>query len=68
LNRFFKNMPASFPVAAGEVRLHGAVVEIDEKTGRAERITRVDEAGPSEGASEPEPKIDNEQSPSPEQT
>jgi len=68
LNRFFKNMPAAFPVAAGEVRLHGAVVEIDEKTGRAERITRVDEAGPSEGASEPEPKIDNEQSSGPEQT
>ncbi len=68
LNRFVKNMPASFPVAAGEVRLHGAVVEIDEKTGRATRITRVDEPGPSEAASEPEPKIDNEQSPSPEQT
>jgi 2',3'-cyclic-nucleotide 2'-phosphodiesterase len=68
LNRFISNMPASFPVAAGEVRLHGAIVEIDEKSGRALRIRRVDEAGPTEGASEPEPKGDNEQSPGPEQT
>jgi calcineurin-like phosphoesterase len=68
LNRFVNNMPASFPVAPGEVRLHGALVEIDEKTGRAQKITRVDEPGPAEASSEPEPKIDNEQSPSPEQT
>src|SRR5262249_9493461 len=60
LNRFVSNMPAAFPVAPGEVRLHGAVVEIDEKTGRAQRITRVDEAGPSEGQGEAEAKIDSE--------
>jgi metallophosphoesterase (TIGR00282 family) len=68
MNRFVSNMPASFPVAAGEVRLHGALVQIDEKTGRATRITRVDEPGPVQAASEPEAKIDNEQSPNPEQT
>lgn len=68
LNRFVSNMPAAFPVAAGEVRLHGAVVEIDEKNGRAQRITRVDEAGPPEVSGEPEPKVDNEQSPRLEQT
>jgi len=68
LNRFVKNMPAAFPVAAGEVRLHGAIVQIDEKTGRATRITRVDEPGPAEAASEPEAKIDNEQTSSPDQT
>src|SRR5438477_1773493 len=68
LNRFVSNMPASFPVAAGEVRLHGALIEIDEKTGRAQGITRVDEPGPTQASSEPEPKIDNEQSPTPEQT
>src|SRR5437588_4790440 len=68
MNRFVSNMPASFPVAAGEVRLHGALIEIDEKSGRALRITRIDEPGPSEAASESEPKIDNEQSPGPEQT
>ena len=68
LNRFVSNMPAAFPVAAGEVRLHGAIVQIDEKSGRALRITRVDEAGPAEATSEPEGKTDPEQSHSPEQT
>jgi metallophosphoesterase (TIGR00282 family) len=68
LNRFVKNMPAAFPVAGGEVRLHGAIVEIDEKTGRAQRITRVDEPAPAQTASEPESKIDNDQSSTPDQT
>ena len=59
MNRFISNMPAPFPVAAGEVRLRGALIEIDERNGRARRITRVDEAGPVEAVSaEPEPKID----------
>jgi 2',3'-cyclic-nucleotide 2'-phosphodiesterase len=69
MNRFISNLPASFPVAGGEVRLRGALIEIDESTGRAVRITRVDEPGPGVTASsEPEPKIDLEQAPSPEQT
>src|SRR5438067_7631293 len=69
LNRFISNLPASFPVAGGEVRLRGALLEIDETTGRAVRITRVDEPGLGAAASsEPEPKIDVEQAPSPEQT
>jgi 2',3'-cyclic-nucleotide 2'-phosphodiesterase len=69
LNRFISNLPSSFPVAAGEVRLRGALIEIDETMGRALRITRVDEPGPSgPTAPEPEPKIDIEQAPSPEQT
>src|SRR6266566_1577741 len=69
MNRFISNLPASFPVAGGEVRLRGALIEIDENNGSAGRITRVDEPGPSESApSEPEPKIDIEQAPSPEQT
>jgi metallophosphoesterase (TIGR00282 family) len=67
MNRFISNLPASFPVAGGEVRLHGALIEIDENTGRAVRITRVDEPGVS-ASSEPEPKVDVEQAPSPEQT
>jgi metallophosphoesterase (TIGR00282 family) len=45
MNRFISNLPAPFPVAHGEVRLRGAVVEIDETTGRALRITRIDEPG-----------------------
>src|SRR6266851_4172857 len=68
MNRFVSNMPASFPVAAGEVRLHGALVEVDEESGRAARIMRIDEPGPTQPATEPEPKIDNEESPTPEQT
>src|SRR6201982_1376931 len=69
MNRFVSNLPASFPVAGGEIRLRGALVEINESTGRAVRITRVDEPGPRAPATpEPEPKIDIEQTPSPEQT
>jgi len=67
MNRFVSNLPASFPVAAGEVRLRGALIEIDETTGRALRITRVDERGPSAPASA-EAKVDIEQAPPPEQT
>jgi 2',3'-cyclic-nucleotide 2'-phosphodiesterase len=47
MNRFISNLPASFPVAGGEVRLRGALIEIDESNGRAARITRVDEPGVS---------------------
>ncbi|PYL19068.1 MAG: metallophosphoesterase [Verrucomicrobia bacterium] len=69
MNRFVSNLPASFPVASGEVRLRGALIEIDETTGHALRITRVDEPGAIESAAtEPEPRIDIEQAPSPEQT
>jgi metallophosphoesterase (TIGR00282 family) len=46
LQRFISNLPASFPVATGEVRLRGALIDIDESTGRALRLVRVDEAGP----------------------
>jgi metallophosphoesterase (TIGR00282 family) len=68
MNRFVSNLPAAFPVAAGEVRLRGALVEIDEATGRAVGITRVDEPGPPQPAPEPEQKIDIEQSSSVEET
>src|SRR6202045_860641 len=62
MNRFISNLPASFPVAAGEVWLRGALVEIDESSGRALRITRVDEAGPIQTVlSKAEPAIDVEQ-------
>jgi metallophosphoesterase (TIGR00282 family) len=63
MNRFISNLPALFPVAAGDVRLRGALIEIDETSGRALRIVRVDEAGPIQPAPEPEPKIDIEQGP-----
>ena len=69
MHRFISNLPASFPVAGGEVRLHGALIEIDESTGRALRIARIDEPGLGASASpEAEPKLDIEQASSPEQT
>lgn len=43
VNRFISNLPALFPVAKGPVRLCGVVVSIDETTGRAQSITRVNE-------------------------
>jgi 2',3'-cyclic-nucleotide 2'-phosphodiesterase len=43
VNRFITNLPALFPVARGDVRLCGALVTIDETTGRAQSITRVNE-------------------------
>src|SRR5438132_9713212 len=63
LQRFISNLPASFPVASGEVRLRGALIDIDQTTGRALRILRVDEAAPtpSETSAEisPEPNSDS---------
>jgi len=43
VTRFITNLPALFPVARGDVRLCGALVAIDETTGRAQSITRVNE-------------------------
>ncbi len=45
VGRFISNLPVSFPVADGESRLRGVLLQIDETTGRALRITRVDEPG-----------------------
>jgi metallophosphoesterase (TIGR00282 family) len=47
MNRFVSNLPAAFPVAGGPVRLCGAIIQIDENSGRAIRITRVNEPGPA---------------------
>ncbi len=64
VNRFASNLPAAFPVAAGPVRLCGAVIEIDEHSGRAVRITRVNEPGPAAaGVSPGEPPPVSEDSP-----
>src|SRR5258707_494109 len=61
LNRFVKNMPGAFPVAAGAVRLRGALIEIDETSGRASRIVRIDEPGPNQASPETDVKIDIDQ-------
>ncbi|MEI8340062.1 MAG: TIGR00282 family metallophosphoesterase [Verrucomicrobiota bacterium] len=39
--RFITNLPVQFPVAKGPVRVQGALVEINEETGRAESIERI---------------------------
>jgi metallophosphoesterase (TIGR00282 family) len=43
VRRFMTNVPVPFPVAGGEVRLRGVVVQVDESSGRAISIARVDE-------------------------
>lgn len=44
IKRFVTNMPQRFEVASARVRLHGAVVEVDDATGRAIGILRVSES------------------------
>lgn len=44
VQRFLTNMPQRFEVAKGRVLLQGALIDIDELTGRALRIQRVSEA------------------------
>jgi len=39
--RFITNLPVNFPVARGPVKMHGALIEIDETTGRAVSIERI---------------------------
>jgi hypothetical protein len=45
LSRFTSNLPGALPIASGGTRLRGVLLEIDETTGRALSIRRVDEAG-----------------------
>jgi len=41
LTRFLSSIPVRFEVAQGDIQLHGALVEIDEKTGHATSILRI---------------------------
>jgi metallophosphoesterase (TIGR00282 family) len=41
LARFLNGMPSKFEPATGNPRLNGAVVQADDKTGRATKITRI---------------------------
>ena len=43
IKRFVTNMPQRFEVATKRVMLHGAVIEIENESGRAINITRVAE-------------------------
>jgi len=42
LSRFLTGLPSRFEPATGNPRLHGAVIGIDEATGRATSIVRLD--------------------------
>jgi metallophosphoesterase (TIGR00282 family) len=44
IERFITNMPQRFEVAKERVILHGAIIEIDEASGKAVRIQRVSES------------------------
>jgi metallophosphoesterase (TIGR00282 family) len=43
IRRFLNGLPGHFPIASGPVRLCGAIVDIDEASGKALRIWRVSE-------------------------
>jgi 2',3'-cyclic-nucleotide 2'-phosphodiesterase len=43
IQRFVSSMPVNFPVAKGEVKLHGILVDVDPLTGKAKSIRRVAE-------------------------
>lgn len=43
INRFMTSRPILYPIAPGPVKMHGAIVDIDEATGRALAIERVAE-------------------------
>jgi calcineurin-like phosphoesterase len=53
VNRFRSNLPTQMPVARGEVRLCGAIVTVDERTGRALSISRVNELLAQEEPAQP---------------
>jgi len=43
LTRFITQMPVRFEMAQDDVQLHGVVLDIDEKTGKARSIERIQE-------------------------
>jgi calcineurin-like phosphoesterase len=43
IRRFTHSLPVSFPIAQGPVHICGAMIEIDQTTGRAESIQRIRE-------------------------
>ena len=57
LQRFLSSMPVVFPVARGEIKLHGLLVDIDETTGRALAVRRVAEPYVAEPAEESKTEV-----------
>ena len=56
VQRFYSSMPINFPVAKGEVKLHGLMVDIDEESGRALSVQRVAETYRPQTAPSVEPR------------
>ena len=56
VQRFYSSMPINFPVAKGEVKLHGLMVDIDEESGRALSVQRVAETYRPQAAPSVEPR------------
>ncbi len=50
VTRFISNLPAPFPVAKGDVRICGVLINVDETSGYALKITRVNELVPAESS------------------
>ncbi len=44
LERFLTSMPVKFEVAVGEACLHGVIIDLDEQTGKARSIVRVQQS------------------------
>lgn len=44
IQRFLTGLPTRFEMAAGSVEMHGVIIDIDEKTGKATAIRRVQES------------------------
>jgi 2',3'-cyclic-nucleotide 2'-phosphodiesterase len=57
LQRFLSSMPVVFPVARGEIKLHGLLVDIDETTGRALAVRRVAQPYVTEAAVESKTEV-----------
>lgn len=56
VQRFYSSMPINFPVAKGEVKLHGLMVDIDEESGRAQSVQRIAETYRPQAAVSVEPQ------------
>jgi len=41
LNRFLTQMPTKFEMAEGDIQLHGVIIDVDDKTGKADSIKRI---------------------------
>jgi len=41
LSRFLTQMPTKFEMAEGDIQLHGVIIDIDDKTGKADSIKRI---------------------------